>query len=148
MTLKSPLSLGSDLRRLSSAGDFNIDIAYSELDGSPNDDQIFITAVDGLGNTSTETVTVDYESGDVWPEQYSIDWDSVANIQDVAQVVDGSWALDGDSVNIEFGYDRLLAIGDESWTDYEVTVPITINAESSSLKQRCRPRNAMDRAYR
>lgn len=26
------------------------------------------------------------------------------------------------------GYDRLLAIGDMSWKDYEVTVPITVHS--------------------
>jgi hypothetical protein len=30
------------------------------------------------------------------------------------------------------GYDRLLAIGDESWTNYEITVPVTVHARYSS----------------
>ncbi len=44
-------------------------------------------------------------------------------------MVDGEWELDGGGVRqVDPGYDRLLAIGDVNWTDYEVTVPITVNA--------------------
>ncbi|MGQ4647525.1 Ig-like domain-containing protein [Lyngbya aestuarii] len=124
-----PIAVGVDGRRLSSLGDFNIDLAYAALDASPLDDVVKITAIDGLGNVSTETVTVEYESGNSWPEQYSVDWSSVTNIQDVAQVVDGLWTLEGNGVRTaEPGYDRLIAIGDASWDNFEVTVPITINA--------------------
>jgi hypothetical protein len=55
----------------------------------------------------------------------------VAKIEDVAQVVDGLWTIEGDRVRPvgvdEDSYDRLIAIGDTSWVDYEVTVPITIH---------------------
>jgi uncharacterized repeat protein (TIGR02543 family) len=122
----STLSIGPDGRRLESAGDFNIDIAYTDLVNGPN--QVLITATDGLGTQSTEMVTVTYSSGNVWPLPYSIDWSSAPSIQDVAQVVDGLWTLEADSVRIlEPGYDRLIAIGDVSWTDYEVMVPVTIH---------------------
>ncbi|MEM9215757.1 MAG: tandem-95 repeat protein [Cyanobacteria bacterium P01_F01_bin.150] len=123
------LSIGDDGRRLDSPGDFNIDIAYADLDGSSVDDFVTITATDALGNVSTQTVTIDYEAGNIWPEQYSVDWSTAGSIQDVAQVVDGKWAIEADGLRIsEPGYDRLVAIGDVSWTDYEVTVPITIHS--------------------
>ncbi|MFZ1027056.1 MAG: Ig-like domain-containing protein, partial [Limnoraphis robusta] len=123
------LSLGPDTRRLQNPGDFNVDIAFDDLDGSPADDIVRVTATDTLGNTSTQTITVDYESGNVWPESYSIDWSSVSDLQDVSQVVDGLWTIDGDTVRpVEQGYDRLLGIGDVSWDDYEITVPFTLNS--------------------
>jgi hypothetical protein len=51
----------------------------------------------------------------------------VGQINALAQVVDGHWILDGDSVRpTVFDYDRLLALGDMSWRDYTVTVPITV----------------------
>ena len=126
-----PLSIGRDRRRLSREGDFNIDIAYSDLDGSSIDDVVDIFAEDNSGNISTETVTIDYESGNIWPDSYTIDWGSTSDIQDVAQVVDGDWVIEEDTVRTaQPGYDRLIAIGDISWTDYEAIVPITINSPS------------------
>lgn len=126
-----PLTIGTnsiETLRLISPGDFNIDIPYSALDGSPVDYTVLITATDTLGNSWTTTVLIDYESSNVWPTQYSIDWSSVTNIQDVAQVVDGYWAIQGDSVRtVKPGYDRLIGIGDISWRDYEVTVPVTVH---------------------
>jgi len=123
---ESPLSIGPDTRRLASEGDFNVDIAYTDVVSGPN--QVVITATDELDNTAVETVTVQYVDGNVWPETYSIDWSSATSIQDVAQVVDGLWTLEADSVRPAIlGYDRLVAIGDVSWDDYEVTVPITIH---------------------
>jgi hypothetical protein len=73
-------------------------------------------------------VHVHYTTGQHWPLPYSIDWSSAAEVQQVAQVVDGLWALDGNSLRpLALGYDRLVDVGDIAWTDYEVTVPITIH---------------------
>jgi uncharacterized repeat protein (TIGR02543 family) len=128
----SILSVGPDGRRLASAGDFNIDIPCTDLVNGTN--QVVITATDELYNRSTKMVTVTYSSGNVWPLPYSIDWSSATSIQDVAQVVDGLWTLEADSVRIlEPGYDRLVAIGDVSWTDYEVMVPVTIHDLSDNM---------------
>jgi hypothetical protein len=45
----------------------------------------------------------------------------------MAQVIDGQWALDGGGLRpLVFDYDRLVALGDMSWRDYTVTVPVTI----------------------
>jgi len=125
------ITIGPDSRRLQSTGDFNIDISTSdpnllELPLGPN--VVIITAT-GSGGTSNVTVSFDYDSGNVWPRPYTIDWSSTTNIQDVAHVVDGKWTIASDSVRTEIpGYDRLIAIGDVSWGDYEVTVPITVNS--------------------
>jgi len=121
-----PLSMGPDTRRLASEGDFNVDIAYADLD--PGLNQVVITATDLFDNTAVETVTVEYVSGNVWPEPYFIDWSSVITIPSVAQVVDGLWTKEADSIRpVVLAYDRLVAIGDMTWDDYEVTVPVTIH---------------------
>ena len=53
----------------------------------------------------------------------------MSDIQDVAQILDGRWELTIDGVRpLQQSYDRLIAIGDLQWTDYEVTVPITVNS--------------------
>ena len=122
-----PLSVGPGNSRLVGEGDFNVEIARADLVGGLN--QVVITATDTISNQTVETVTVQYVSGNVWPETYSIDWSSVTAIPDVAQIVDGVWTLEGDSIRpLVLGYDRLVALGDVSWDEYEVTVPITVNA--------------------
>ncbi|BDT12767.1 hypothetical protein N39L_24900 [Limnospira platensis NIES-39] len=120
--------------RLSRNGDFNVEIAYTDLNpASDHDDIVVITAVDTLGHIATESVTIKHELGNAWPKTYSIDWSEVDQINDVAQVVDGLWTLTDDGVRTaETGYDRLIAIGDIGWDDYEATVPITIHETNTN----------------
>jgi hypothetical protein len=125
------LSRGPDTRRLLSPGDFNADIDYSSLLAGSN--QVVITATTNGGWTKSDTVTVQFAGGNVWPLPDSIKWSTVSSIQSVAQIVDGLWSLDGDSIRPTLlGYDRMVAIGDTTWTDYEVTVPITIRRIDSA----------------
>ncbi len=120
------LAIGPDTRRLSRAGDFNIDIARNTLKEGEN--KVLIKAVDKQGGISTEMVVVNYTKDKVWQLPYKIEWGRVADIGDVAEIVDGKWVITSDGVRIaEAGYDRLIAIGDLNWTDYEITVPITIH---------------------
>lgn len=125
------LRLGPDNRRLALPGDFNADLDIDDLIAGQNN--LVLTAMDVMGNETTETVTVDFQPAPVWPLPYAIDWSALATpeeIQDVAQVVDGEWRLENGNVRTaEPGYDRLIAIGDMTWEDYEVTVPITLNSK-------------------
>lgn len=121
-----PLSIGSDLHRLARTGDFNVEIDHREFRDGKN--TVELLAVDSTGNESLKTVTVDYTPGRTWTLPYSIDWSQVQNIQDVAQVVDGRWQLSASGVrSIEPYYDRVIAIGDTSWTDYEAVIQMTFN---------------------
>ena len=120
------LSIGADTRRLQNEGDFNIDLDYAELDGSSADDVITIYATLTNGTVFTTDVTVEYESGNIWDANYSIDWSTVTNLQDVVQVVDGTWNWDADGARpVDLGYDRLLVLGDDSWDNYELSLTIT-----------------------
>lgn len=119
------LSVGPDIYRLANIGDFNVDIDRSTLLIGSN--SLVITAVDKLGYSTAQVVTVNYYDGNVWPATYSIDWANAGSIQNVAQVVDGEWSLQPAGVRtVDVGYDRLIAVGDISWTDYEITVPFTV----------------------
>ncbi len=121
------LSMGPDTRRLSAPGDFNVEIATTDLASGLN--EVVITATDWYLTTTMETVTVDYVTDGIWPEPYTIDWSTVTNIQDVAQVVDGLWTIENGSLRpVVMGYDRVVAVGDVAWADYEVTVPVTMHA--------------------
>ena len=123
------LRVGPNGTRLADTGDFNVEIDHAIL--KPGANTVVITATDNLNNTTTHTVTVNWENtGQVWPLPYSIDWSTVTNISDVAQVVDGLWAIqpDGTLRTMQSGYDRIIAIGDETWTDYQVTAEMTFNS--------------------
>ncbi|MGH9227708.1 MAG: DUF1349 domain-containing protein [Acidimicrobiales bacterium] len=119
------LTIGADLRRLQAPGDFNADIPWDDLD--PGSNQVVLTARDTPGNVSTRTVVVHRQQGAA-PLPYGTDWAAAARIEEQAQVVDGKWGLDGATVRpLELGYDRLLMLGDISWHDYELTVPVTVH---------------------
>jgi|GEM_PF-1882436 len=124
------LSIGPDNRRLENSGDFNIDIDVANL--LPGTNTVVISAMDNDNNTSTNTVTVNYTDGTVWPIPYNVDWSSLNNditkVNEVAHVVDGIFSLTPDGIRTaEPGYDRLIAMGDITSTNYEVLVPVTIH---------------------
>jgi len=122
-----PLTVGPNDTRLALVGDFNVDIPTDDLSEGLN--TVVVTSTDTLGDTNSVSIRLDYQTRKVWPQEYSIDWANTEAISDVAKVVDGHWQLDEDSVRaIEPGYDRLIAIGDVAWKNYEVTVPITVYA--------------------
>lgn len=121
------LSLGPDDYRLAEPGDFNADILYGDLLPGTND--VLLRGMDLLGNVHLKVVGINNASGPIWPLPYAIDWSQVSAIGDVAQVVDGQWIIEGDTVRcVVMDYDRLIAIGDLTWQDYEATVPITVHA--------------------
>jgi uncharacterized repeat protein (TIGR01451 family) len=122
------LWMGPNATRLNQPGDFNVEIAYSDL--RPGANTVIVVATDQLGRQTSGTVNVNYVAGRQWPLPYTIDWSKVTNIQDVVQVVDGKWALqpDGTVRTEEIGYDRLLNLGDmSSWRNYVVTAEMTIH---------------------
>jgi hypothetical protein len=126
-----PLSVGPDQFRLPKAGEFNIELPITDLISGTN--SVVITATDALAEVMTKTVTVNYTSGNIWPEDYTIDWAGVSNLQDVAQVVDGDWVVDANGLRpLTFRYDRLVGLGDMSWTDYEVTAPFMVHGVDPS----------------
>ena len=120
------LATGPDNMRLALNGDFNIELDYTDL--LPGNNQVVITALDTALASSQAVVTVNYAAAAPWaPGTYTTNWGTAAKLTDVAQPIDGQWVIDNGSARptvIEF--DRLLGIGDLSWRDYTVTVPITI----------------------
>ncbi len=121
--------LGPNTTRLIDPGDFNISLNTSDLNDGVN--SLVLSATDNNGETQEKTVTFSYKRGRTSPFPYQIDWSKSAVIQNQAQVVDGAWNIDTNAGTIyptQIGYDRVIAIGDMNWTDYEVTVPITIHA--------------------
>ena len=121
-----PLTLGSDLHRLASTGDFNVEIETKDLREGHN--QVVIIAKDTAGNEVTREVKVHFTGMKTWELPYAIDWSKVEAIQDVAQVVDGKWQLvPGGIRTMDPYYDRVLALGDSTWKNYEVTTSVVFH---------------------
>ena len=120
-----PLGIGPDGRRLAQPGDFNVAFPAATL--SPGSNTVTVRAVDGVGRVSTVAVTVTWTPGRTWPTTYTVNWSSVGNVHTVAAPIDGKWVVEGATVRTaQVGYDRLLAIGDGTWTSFEATVPVTV----------------------
>jgi hypothetical protein len=120
------LLLGPDQRRLYEPGSFNIELSYDDLAVGAN--TVALKAVDN-GMQVTKNVTVNYATGNAWPLNYTINWSGASSIMDVTQPVTGGFKIVGDEVvTTNPGYDRLLAIGELTWNDYEITVPVTVES--------------------
>ena len=132
-----PLRPGPDGVRLQKLGDFNVELDYAELDPSPANDVVRIEATYKDGQRFVETVTIEYEAGQSWPQTYAIKWSEVTNLQDVVQVVDGNWAFGDQGVRpAEPGYDRLLVMGDADWDSYTVRTTFVVKSWDSPVEGR------------
>ncbi|MEM9608797.1 MAG: LamG-like jellyroll fold domain-containing protein [Actinomycetota bacterium] len=115
---------GPNARRLVTPGSFNLEIPESTV-GSAS--AITVTVVDDTGDTTSIRVPLSDVDVSAAALPLSVDWASVDLVDEAADVVDGRWRVAGNEVvNDEVGYDRLVGIGDTSWDDYEVLVPIEV----------------------
>ena len=127
------LTIGPDSRRLLHDGDFNIDIALSDPYLKNDTNSVTITAINRAGLTTHTTVKFTYNSNGIWEMPYALNLQTMTNVQQAAQVVDGKWELTpGGLHNLDVGYDRVLAIGDLTWQDYDVRMLVTIHAIDNS----------------
>jgi hypothetical protein len=117
--------IGPDDRRLEKPGDFNLEIDPAAL--REGDNTVLIEARNHTGLKTQATVTVTYHHGKA-SLPFQIDWSKVTDAQQVLQIVDGKWTWDASGIRpVELGYDRMLNVGDATWTNYEVTVPVTVH---------------------
>ena len=114
-----------DGRRLARTGHFNADIPIESLQLGENEIALIATMVDGSIEERVVCV-VREEGGADWPT--AIRWSEVDSPQAVGQCVDGEWIVGDDGLRTAHtGYDRVFLIGNRSWQDYEIAVPLTIN---------------------
>lgn len=125
------LTLGGDLHRLAEAGDFNIELSWSEVEEGEN--ILIITAKKSIGVLISKKVRLFVEKGKKWPLPYSVDFTKVKKLQDVVQVPDGHWKLEqGGARTVQHYYDRVLTMGDTSWKNYEALVRLTLHGFTPS----------------
>jgi regulation of enolase protein 1 (concanavalin A-like superfamily)/chitodextrinase len=114
-----PLTIGPNGRRLVAPGDFNIDLLLTTLD--PGLNEVLVRARDDEGLEALARVIVAYDPTPVWdfgPQVLT----SGAPLHHLAQPVDGKWSSSVAGLRtLRLGYDRLLALGERSWSDYAVT---------------------------
>ena len=121
-----PLSLGSDLHRLASQGDFNIDLKWDGL-GSGNN-RVSILHKKNNEFTQVGHVDVSIEADSEWPLPYSVDFSDVAELQKEVQVVDGYWKLTPEGIRTALPfYDRVICLGDKNWKNYESVTELTVH---------------------
>ena len=121
-----PLSIGPDGHRLANPGDFNIEIDRAHLKAGENTVEVIARTRQGHMSRTKVILILHGSAGCELP--YVIDWSAVERIDDAAQVVDGLWEItEGGIKVVEPYYDRVIAFGDQSWRDYEVTVPVTFH---------------------
>ena len=128
-----PLSVGPDAHLLQRPGDFKINLPYADLQSGGN--EVVITAIDSAGAITRDTVTVNHHTGAVWPFPYAVNFSGTSSLTDSAQIIDGKWERTGGGAHIlQTGYEREIAIGDTSWTNYEVTAELTVNSIDSTAE--------------
>ncbi len=118
-------------KRNAGDGFFNADIPIKKL--NPGINKIILSAEDIKGNIRSILVSLEKNSSTNYPLPVEIDWGNVVDPQDVGQYVDGEWVIEKNGLRtVHSGYDRIFLIGDKSWQDYEVMVPVTINRVDTS----------------
>jgi regulation of enolase protein 1 (concanavalin A-like superfamily) len=128
---RTNVSISTGKLRIALPGDFNVELDIDQL--QMGDNELELISQDRANRESRTIVTIERRPGQVPTVPYDVNWSSAASIPDVAQVVDGLWKLQGASVRTAaLGYDRVIDIGDRSWQDYEVTMPMTIHSLSST----------------
>ena len=114
--------VGQDTPRLVRTGDFNIALNITDLNNGTN--TLTITA--GTGGT---TFQFNYVPNQVPSLPYTLNWTTASPLNSQAQVVDGLWTMTSAGPRVQqTGYDRLIGLGDMSWQNYEVLVPITVHS--------------------
>lgn len=126
------INWGPDNRRLTSPGDFNIELYLEDL--SPGIHQVTVRAIDANDAEASRSMRFLLFPEREWPLPYDTEWNTTDDVTVRAQPVDGLWTRVPGGVRCPVtGYDRILAIGDMQWTDYDVTVPVTIHSVDANV---------------
>ncbi len=120
------LTVGPDAWRLAGEGDFTVEFEIAKLREGENTAEIVATNL--LQRQSRRTVRFHYRGGRTWPLPFSASFARMRLQAAPVQVVDGRWRSDETGIRpVEPGYDRLLAVGDRTWKDYDARVRFTLH---------------------
>lgn len=121
------LPLGPDAPRLVAQGDFNLEIDVEQLRNGIH--TVEVIAEDESGARRSNLLDFLFEAPSFsLPPMLDLRTDNCASVYEFGQPVDGDWRLGQDGARCrDIGYDRLLAFGDRSWTDYELLAEVTLH---------------------
>ncbi|MBK1875516.1 dienelactone hydrolase family protein [Pelagicoccus mobilis] len=121
------ITIGSDGHRLARPGDFNIDINVDEL--SPGENTLRLYSEFRDGSVIEKEVSIFVHQATSIPKELDLDLTQLNSIPEQIQIVDGKWEQTAEGIrSISPFYDRVLALGDLSWKDYEVTAKVIFNS--------------------
>lgn len=122
-----PLSLGPDTCRLPGDGEFNAELALADLRVGLN--ALEVRAEDSAGVRRSGMADFLFEPlAAPPPPVLDLAAGECPTIYDFGQPVDGDWYLGEDGARCGgMGYDRLMAFGDLSWTDYELLAEVVVH---------------------
>jgi hypothetical protein len=127
----TPLTIGGDLHRLALPGDFNVELTWESVRTGENDLVVIATYDDGRVAESETNLVV--EKGNKWPLPYSVAFAEVDTLQKVVEIIDGHWELTADGARtVTPYYDRVIGMGDTTWTDFEALVRLTVHGFTPS----------------
>jgi hypothetical protein len=126
------LGLGPDATRLPESGDFNVEAGVEHLVRGINTIEVIAEDLSGIRRSHLVDFLFEPPTAPL-PPHLEIDADRCGSIYAFGQPVDGDWMLGRHGARCAtMGYDRLLAFGDRSWTDYEFVAEVTIHGFDES----------------
>lgn len=112
-------------RRLGGPGHFNVDLPLAALRDGTN--EVLLAARHPDGSQLEQRVTLERVRGSC-PLPLHLDWASVRSPEDAGWCVDGRWTVEDGALRSAYpAYDRLFAVGDTSWRDYEVRARMLVD---------------------
>lgn len=123
--MRRRIAVGPSHERVLAPGDFLVEFPVARLRRGMNHLELRLECG---GRVVTSVVEIERDPAGRAPLPLDVAWSDPVRLSAHAQPVDGRWVLDGGGVRpAEIGYDRLMAVGDVTWSGYEVTVPITLH---------------------
>ena len=123
-----PASLGPNERRLVRPGDFNIDLPRAAFRVGRN--VVLIEATDSNGLETSAAIVVETLDQPAPELPVRVDWNELlGEAPALVDFVDGYWEFD-DEATVPFeeaGYDRLLSLGSDEWSEYDVEVTVAVD---------------------
>jgi hypothetical protein len=121
---RQDLYFGPDGRRRRGKGDFVIEIDRKLLSVAAN--TVDIVVKEPGGTELQEQVKLLYTPRQ-WPLPYHLDWQDMRRVGGDVGIVDGIWKVREKALqNIDIGYDRAFALGDDSWESYEAVIHCSV----------------------
>lgn len=131
---RTPVPVGPSAFRLHRPGDFNIELPVGQLKSGENTLSLFEVSRRGVERITK--AVIEYTGSTAWPLPYHAELGHLiagggdqraAAITTAVQVIDGRWKATAEGIRPVFpAYDRVIAIGDTTWRNVDITMRFRI----------------------